>query len=243
MFLQYFAFLVLLDVAFRLLTAILMLPFSFFVVFVESWIHRSRLGSRRRLLLGAADDGAWFCAGNQAALCVVYSILMALTTAGFVTARNTEHPWSYGLAGWLWTYFMLISNAYKKSQVASESVSHAMAMLRRDAYEKYVGTSEEFKLRLMPKTKKEAFADGASIGCVLGLLVFVVVYIWPTIVALVPGGIMALIGATPQLAEWLNTFWVVRIILGLTVFVYFLSFCGVLLSGGGIRICRCVCRS
>jgi hypothetical protein len=197
MSLEFLGILVLVGFAFRLLSALLGLPFALIVVLLERF--QGEAGSARSVAV------------NHAFQCIVYALLLALLTATYVTWRGVSHPWVYGLVGWFWTYFMLGSNAHEKSKA----------------------TSDPFGMIQTPI--EAAVRQGAGIGLGVGLMLFIVVYNWPTVITFVPG-VAPFMELTLRLADWLIGFWIVRIVLGFTLIGYVANFGFMVLIGGALLL-------
>lgn len=196
MFVEFLGMLVLLGFAFRLLSALVGLPFAAAVVLLD------RVRGR--------DDAGHSVAVNHAFQCVVYAVMMGLLTAAYVAWQGVAHGWIYGVTGWIWTYFMLGSNAHAKSKATSDPSG------------------------FMQTPMEAAVSQGAGIGLLIGLALFVVVYNWPSAVGVIPGS-RSLILLTLRLADWLLAFWIVRIALGFVVIAYVINF-GIMILFGGVLL-------
>jgi hypothetical protein len=116
-FLEYIGILVVLGFAFRLLSALLGLPFAALLML----LHRYQ----------GPDATARSLAVNHAFQCVAYAVLLALMTALYATDRGVTHTWAYATLGFLWTYLMLGSNAHEKGRATSDPLG--MMQTREEA--------------------------------------------------------------------------------------------------------------
>ncbi len=197
MFLEYIGILVVLGFAFRLLSALLGLPFAAALRLLHR--YQGEGGTARSLAV------------NHAFQCVVYAVLLALMTAAYAINRGVTHTWVYATLGFLWTYFMLGSNAHEKGRATSDPLG-------------MIQTPEEAAVR-----------EGAGLGLGIGLILFIVVYNWPPLVMFIPG-VPTFIEWTVRVADWLISLWIVRIVLGFTLLGYVLNFGFVILVGGALLL-------
>jgi hypothetical protein len=114
--------------------------------------------------------------------------------------------WPYVLTAFVWTYFALGTNAAEK----------------RDARSGFGWQTAE----------EAAVGQAAAVGLILGLALLVAAYNWPSVALIVPGA-AAFIAWTIKAADWLVSFWLVRIILGFTVMGYVANF-GIMILFGGV---------
>lgn len=72
--------------------------------------------------------------------------------------------------------------------------------------------------------------QGAALGWLAGLVTYPVFYLWPEIITGMPGTVPLLI-STMRVMEWLNSFWLVRLIIGFLAIGYLLNLAFLALMG------------
>lgn len=153
----------------------------------------------------------WPAALFQAIICVIYAVSIAVISSSYAGREAASYPCIYGFAGFIATYSALGSNAQRKAE----------------------GNRDVFS---WPMLEEQAAARGAEIGSLAGLLAYFVFFLWPAVVGLIPG-MAAFLRWFIGIADWLSCFWIVGIILVLTLLGYILS-AGMtaLVGGAGLAI-------
>ncbi len=106
-------------------------------------------------------------------------------------------------------------------------------MLGSNAHEKTKATSDPPGMIQTPV--EAAVAQGAGIGLAIGLVLFIIVYNWPTTITFIPG-IRPLMGLNLHFADWLVGFRIVRVLLGFTLLAYVVNFGFMVLIGGALLL-------
>ncbi len=183
MFISYLAALILLGFAFRFVLAIISIPLALLTAALSG-------DSEDRVHLGSI-------AFNQGSISLLYSAYIALITLLFTSNASVSPTWPYFLAGLVWVFFRLGSNAAAKSE-------------------------ERGEFGLWQTTEQEAAATGAAIGVLVGLVAYPVFYLAPQVALFIPGAEWFLTSSL-KFGLWLSHFWIVRVILLFTVGGYILN--------------------
>lgn len=163
--------------------------------------------------LAARSDSSrvplWSFALNQVLLGLLLSAFLAQVTHVWVEAWSPSPSWFYALTGLATTYFVLGGNAYERRRQLSDSDSPQGPL-------------------------EQSSARGAELGFLLALISFPVLYLNPSLVTRWPGATVFFPWAV-RLAQWLASFWVVRLVTTLSILGYFLAG-GLMLLMGGVAV-------
>lgn len=159
-----------------------------FLITITAWLVAMVAGATISTPLAFFGDRG---VGGFRRLIITGQVIQSVFFAGLValaavvyTANRGERTWPYGLCAFLSTYYTMSTHVYEMGQPPTglrTQVSHPVFVL-----------------------------EGALLGLMVGLVAFVVVYLWPASIGVVPG-VLPLVSILVKFSERVSHLWVVRI--------------------------------